>query len=63
MSLSVITDVFCDGAGCNAWTEGADAHPTHAQGVRARANARLAGWVRRNGLDLCPYCKIRPEYR
>lgn len=65
MSLSVTTDVFCDGEGCNQWVEGVSGR-SRAHGREARQLAARAGWRRvtienhpprhRQVLDLCPAC-------
>lgn len=54
------SDVFCDR--CPNWAEGAS--KTSSQGgtpaarKAARKAARAAGWVRRDGQDLCPRCRF-----
>lgn len=54
MSLSVTTDVFCDG--CNTWVEGTHGR-VKAEPAEARRIAKEAhGWWRINGQDLCPKC-------
>jgi hypothetical protein len=63
MSLTITTDVFCDGVvdgeGCHAWTEGVT-HPTSVQATDARERAKAKGWTRRKRdgrmVDLCPLC-------
>lgn len=52
MSISVTTDVHCDGCGCH--TQG----PTGlvAASAEARRLARAKGWRRIRGRDLCPEC-------
>lgn len=59
MSITVTTDVFCEGTRngerCVQWIFGT-VGPRSAAG-EARKNAKAAGWVRRNGKDLCPDCK------
>jgi hypothetical protein len=46
--------VFCDGdtLGCHGWIA-----ETNDGAAAARRQAREAGWVRREGRDLCPSCK------
>lgn len=57
MSLSVTTDVFCDG--CNAWVEGVSNRTTQA-GVEARRLAvKEAGWRCDKTGDWCQRCKDR----
>ena len=53
MSLSVTTDVFCDR--CPRWLCGTQGR-LRAEGREARRLAREAGWVHRDGLDLCSTC-------
>lgn len=60
MSLSVTTDVFCDGPDCRRWQYGTQGR-LRAEGREARRVVqREAGWVYRDGLDLCPAC-VRAE--
>lgn len=52
MSITISTDVVCDE--CSAWIDGTFANrPMVAQ---ARRQAKLLGWSRRGGRDLCPEC-------
>lgn len=53
MSLSVSTDVHCDE--CGAWVDGAV--DTKMAASAARRAARLAGWKRIRGRDICPDCR------
>ena len=58
MGLVLTRDIFCDGileSGnlCPQWAEGASSIDSAAA---ARELARHAGWVRRDGRDLCPEC-------
>jgi hypothetical protein len=55
MSITVTTDVFCDGPDCLAWINGVSS--TRTQAAAARKEARRYGWSRRNGRDLCPECR------
>lgn len=57
MSITVTTDVFCDG--CNNWTNGTSGPRTDTK--TARTNAHLEGWKRSraNGNDYCPDCYAR----
>lgn len=58
MSLTVTTDVFCDGDACVAWIGGVTGNVKEAQA--ARAEAKSYGWIRRKvagaWVDLCPEC-------
>jgi hypothetical protein len=54
VSITVTTDIFCDGDDCSQWTHGAVSRRTAASA--ARKNARRAGWkITRKG-DFCPEC-------
>lgn len=59
MSLTLTTDVFCDGIQANGepcpqWTEGVTGPHSDAKG--ARASARRAGWTT-GRKDYCPECQ------
>lgn len=54
MSLTISTDVFCDGAGCSQWTHGCTGPRTDAKA--ARKIAKREGWGTAAGRDFCPAC-------
>jgi hypothetical protein len=54
MSITISTDVFCDGEDCLNWTQGVTGR--RAATWRARDAAKQSGWVHRKGRDLCPAC-------
>jgi hypothetical protein len=61
VSVSVQSDVHCDGASvgadtdrCFGWIEGVSGLSVDRPG--ARAKARSSGWVHQKGKDLCPGC-------
>ncbi len=57
MSLTISTDVFCDGPDCSDWAPGVTGPRTDARG--AREEAKRVGWqIRRHG-DFCPVCAAR----
>jgi len=50
--------IWCDHEACSDWFGDADA-----TALKARRNARRAGWIRFGGLDLCPthaHGSVRP---
>jgi hypothetical protein len=54
VSLTITTDVFCDGDDCSQWTFGVSGPRSDAKA--ARTNAKHAGWsITRRG-DFCPEC-------
>jgi hypothetical protein len=57
MSITVSTDVFCDGEDCSLWIEGVTGPRVNARD--ARATAKRCGWVIGRGRDLCPACAKR----
>ena len=62
MSLTITTDVFCDGTDeqgreCMEWEFGTTGPRTNA--TKARANAKGRGWTRVNGKDYCLRCTAR----
>lgn len=57
MSITVTTDVFCDGEGCSQWTHGITGPRTAAD--EARKAARRAGWLITRRGDFCPDCRDR----
>jgi hypothetical protein len=63
MSITITTDVFCDGDGCGTWTGGVTGFI--ANPVAARWQAKGKGWKRINRKDLCPACaeKYRIEHK
>lgn len=65
MSVTVTTDVFCDGVEpsgmlCQQWISGEVVGP-RSDATGARKTAKRAGWVRStaNGRDYCPTCHKR----
>lgn len=62
MSITITTDVFCDGggegSGCVGWVTGTTG-PT-AQAGKARQNARRSGWQCDSTGDWCPVCRPTP---
>ena len=54
MSLTISTDVFCDGEDCGDWTPGVTGPRTDARA--ARKEATRAGWRITKRGDLCPAC-------
>lgn len=54
-------DVFCDR--CPDWTSNASTTDGQGGASEARKAARGAGWIRRNGEDLCPDCRARDDER
>jgi len=64
MSITVTTDVFCDGQDCGVWIHGTTGSKVKARAARAQAGAKGWTYVRRGGLygqmvDLCPECSAR----
>lgn len=61
MSITISTDVFCDGfEDCSQWIEGTTGPRSDAKA--ARKNAKRYGWKRVRGKDYCPDCqKERPQ--
>lgn len=60
MTITVSTDVFCDGEGCQRWVQGVTGRTSRSADARDRA--RKAGWVCKPGRDLCPTCaKLQQE--
>lgn len=55
MSITVTTDVLCDGIGCSQWIHGVTGPRTDARS--ARNNARRDGWSVTSRGDLCPDCR------
>lgn len=55
MSLTISTDVFCDGPNCSQWVHGVTGPRTDA--VAARIQAKREGWAITRKTDLCPDCK------
>lgn len=55
MSVTITTDVFCDGTLCGGQWTGTTTGP-RPDSRRARANARAIGWKYVDGRDLCPTC-------
>lgn len=54
MSITITTDVFCDGENCSAWVFGCCGPRTNAEA--ARKNAKREGWsITRKG-EFCPEC-------
>lgn len=57
MSITVTTDVFCDG--CMAWIDGVTGPSVDRPGARARVKQH--GWTHTKGKDYCPECsEVRP---
>lgn len=54
VSITVTTDVFCDGPDCADWVHGTTG--TRPNAAEARSNARRYGWKRIDGKDYCPDC-------
>ncbi len=55
MSITVSSDVFCDGEGCSAWAEGVTGPRVYP--VKARKNAKKRfGWTITRKGDFCPAC-------
>jgi hypothetical protein len=54
-------DVFCDR--CPNWAANASTTDSQGGATVARRAAASAGWVRRNGEDLCPECRARDDQR
>ena len=59
MSITVSTDVFCDGEDCGQWTNGATGVRIRARAARKKA-ARYGWLITRKG-DFCHLC--RPDKR
>lgn len=61
MSITITTDIFCDSLGCGKFV-GVSAKGKCS--ALARQEARQQGWVRIDGLDLCPHHKplIVPQH-
>jgi len=61
VSITISTDVFCDGSDdCSQWIEGTTGPRSDAKA--ARENAKHYGWKRVRGKDYCPACqKERPQ--
>lgn len=55
MSISVTTDVFCDGNGCSLWTHGVT-NGSRTAAKHARREAKRAGWSITKRGDYCPAC-------
>lgn len=55
MSITVTTDVFCDGEMCGDWV-GGTTHAIKSDYKGARKQARAHGWTHVKGKDLCPIC-------
>lgn len=56
MSITISTDVFCDGfADCSQWIEGVTGPRSDVKS--ARKNAKRYGWKHRAGKDYCPACQ------
>lgn len=55
MSISVTTDVFCDGNGCSLWAHGVT-NGSRTAAKRARHEAKRAGWSITKHGDFCPTC-------
>lgn len=56
MSITISTDVFCDGEDCSQWTHGTTGPAPNA--AKARKEARLSGWRYHKRKDYCPHCKL-----
>lgn len=54
MSITISTDVFCDGDGCAQWVVGVTGNRPHAR--VARKVAKSKGWKITTRKDLCPHC-------
>lgn len=59
MSITISTDVFCDGADCSQWVEGVTGPRTRAEDARKEAK-RKGWWISRHG-DFCPECVLEME--
>jgi len=55
MSITVSSDVFCDGDGCSIWVEGVTGPRSDAVNARKNAKRRYGWTITRNG-DFCPPC-------
>lgn len=55
MSVTITTDIHCDGEGCDVWTRGTTGPRPGAHA--ARVAAQRAGWQITRKRDLCPACK------
>jgi hypothetical protein len=54
MSLTISTDVFCDGDACSQWVEGVTGPRSNAKD--ARQQALRFGWSISRAGDFCPKC-------
>jgi hypothetical protein len=55
VSITISTDVFCDGDGCIHWVDGATGPRTKARAAREHAR-RHHGWTISRLGDFCPDC-------
>jgi len=56
MTLSVTVTLFCDGEDCPAWVDDVSGLRRSEAAAAAWLAAKLKGWERRDGRDLCPKC-------
>ena len=61
MSFTISTDIFCDGDGCSAWTEGTTGIRTQVR--KAKQIAARRGWKISTRRDLCPSCAQKKTTR
>lgn len=61
MSITRISSVFCDGPDGDGLCPHSCWIAQTKDAASARREARAAGWVRRNGIDLCPECLSTQE--
>lgn len=59
MSITITTDIFCDGDDCGVWTDGTTGPRTNAP--LARRNAKAAGWTITTRRDTCPACSEKEK--
>lgn len=55
VSITITTDVFCDGNDCGQWVDGATGMKSRA--AAARKEAKRRGWKITRRADLCPVCR------
>lgn len=62
MSVTITTDIFCDSIGCEKYVGVSGKGKCSPE---ARQEARKQGWVRVDGMDLCPRHKplIVPQHQ
>lgn len=66
MSVTVTTDIFCEGDNCFAWIHGATGN--RVKSTEARNHAKTNGWGRifvdnkYKWVDLCPECYGKHNY-